>query len=177
MVFADESGSSLKTTVVKTWAPCAQTPTIETKLKWSSLSIIAGITSTGKVLQRTYEHAVKAVQVQEFLKHILHHVPGEVIVFFDRAAIHRAKSVQAFVAAEPRLSIEYLPAYAPECNPIEWLWAYTKRNVLGNASVRTLGELKQRWRVGFDRVRRKNLVPAFYAASVLPVGEVAPPCL
>jgi len=153
--------------VVKTWAPCGQTPTVETKLNWKSLSIIAGITNTGKVYQHTYEHSVKAVQVQEFLQHLLDHIPGEVIVFFDRAAIHRAKTVQAFVEAEPRLTIEYLPAYAPECNPIEWLWAYVKRNVLGNACVRTLGKLKQRWRVGFSRVRRKNLVPSFFAASAV----------
>nr|WP_217218469.1 IS630 family transposase [Deinococcus peraridilitoris] len=168
IVFADESGSSLKTTVVKTWAPCGQTPTVETKLNWKSLSIIAGLTNTGKVYQHTYEHSVKAMQVQEFLQHLLDHIPGNVIVFFDRPAIHRAKSVQAFVEAEPRLTVEYLPAYAPECNPIEWLWAYIKRNVLGNACIRTLGELKQRWRVGFGRIRRKNLVPPFYAASALP---------
>ena len=103
----------------------------------------------------------------EFLEHLLAHIPGNVIVVLDRAAIHRAKLVQAYIDTQSRLTVEYLPGYAPECNPVEWLWAYIKRHVLGNVCLRNIGELKLRWRLGFQRVRRKNLVPTFFAGSAL----------
>jgi len=50
--------------------------------------------------------------------------------------------VQAFVDRHERLSLVYLPPYAPELNPIELVWAYAQRNVLGNCYLRTVNELR-----------------------------------
>lgn len=57
-----------------------------------------------------------------FLEHVLRHVDGEVIVVVDRAMIHRSKAMQAFVHLHERLSLIYLPPYAPELNPIELIY-------------------------------------------------------
>ena len=85
----------------------------------------------------------------------------------DNAGIHKTKAVTAFVSGEVRLSLQYLPPYAPELNPIELLWAYIKRNVLGNFCARTLKELKARLRVGWQRVRYIRL-PARLLRGYLP---------
>lgn len=154
--------------MVKTWAPTGETPTIQSKLNWNSLSIIAGLSSAGHIVQRTCKHPVKALQVMEFFEHLLAHISGNVTVVLNRAAIHRAKLVQAYIDTQPCLSVKYLPGYTPECNPVEWLWAYIKRHVLGNVCLRNIGELKTRWRAGFQRVRRKQLVATFFAGSALP---------
>ncbi len=71
----------------------------------------------------------------------------------DHASIHKTKAVTAFVAGETRLSLSSLPPYKPALNPIERVWAYVKRNVLGNFCARTLKELKARLRIGWQRVR------------------------
>ncbi|PYE55473.1 transposase [Deinococcus yavapaiensis KR-236] len=114
------------------------------------------------MFQNTYPHAIRAVQVVAFLEHLLFFVPGPITVILDRAGIHRAKVVQAFVVAQPRLRVVYLPPYAPELNPVELLWAYVKRNVLANFVAKDLQDLKRRWTQGFALVRRRNLVPAFF---------------
>ncbi|ULH18360.1 transposase (plasmid) [Deinococcus sp. KNUC1210] len=145
-MFADECGSTLKTTVVKTWASTGETPTIQSKLNWQSVSIIAGLSSAGHLLQRTYEHSIKAPQVVEFLEHVLAHIPGDVIVVLDRAKVHRAKLVKASVDTQPRLTLEYLPGDAPECNLVAWFWASIKCHVLGNVCFRNIRELNMRWR-------------------------------
>ena len=56
-----------------------------------------------------------------FLKHLLRHIPGQVLVIWDGAPIHHGKAVQAFLAsgAARRLHLEPLPAYSPELNRIE----------------------------------------------------------
>nr|WP_256566049.1 transposase [Deinococcus sp. QL22] len=49
--------------------------------------------------------------------HLLRHLPGKMVVVLDNARIHRAKLVQTFVESHERLSLVYLPPYAPELNP------------------------------------------------------------
>jgi transposase len=64
--------------------------------------------------------------VVAFLEHLLREVPGRMVLIWDGAPIHRSQVIQEFLAngAAPRLHLERLPAYAPELNPGEGLWAY-----------------------------------------------------
>lgn len=160
-MFLDESGFSLKTTKVRTWGRCGQTPIIPTKLRWEHLSVIGAITTGGQFLHHTHRGAVRSAQVVEFLGHVLRHVAGEVVVVLDRAMIHRSKAVQAFVQQHERLSLVYLPPYAPELNPIELIWADLKRNVVGNFCALSVAALKKRLTVGWQRIRRRGLPLAF----------------
>ncbi len=172
LVFLDESGFSLKTTKVRTWGRCGQTPIIPTKLRWEHLSVSGAITTGGQFLHHTHRGAVRSPQVVDFLEHVLRHVAGEVVVILDRAMIHRSKAVQAFVQEHERLSLVYLPPYAPELNPIELIWADLKRNVVGNFCATSVEALKKRLTVGWQRIRRKGLPLAFirgtpFSASLL----------
>lgn len=92
---------------------------LEGKCKWDKLSIIGGITACGRVLQQTYEQAIKGPQVIEFCKHLLEHIHGEIIVVLDRAPIHRSKLVKDFLQSEEgrRLTVQYLPGYALSSSP------------------------------------------------------------
>jgi hypothetical protein len=57
--------------------------------------------------------------VVRFLRHLLRHLPGPLLVVWDGSPIHRARAVKAFLAtgAAGRLHLEQLPADAPELNP------------------------------------------------------------
>lgn len=158
LVFLDESGFSLKTMVTRTWSKRGRTPIVPTKLRWEHLSVIGTITSGGKFYQHTHAGAIRAPHVVTFLTHLLRQVPGEVVVVLDRAMIHRAKIVQELVARTSRLTLENLPPYAPELNPIEHVWAYVKRHVLGNFCAQNVAELKSGLRRAWSRVRRIGLV-------------------
>jgi len=59
-----------------------------------------------------------------FLEHLLRHLPGKLLVIWDGLPGHRSRLVKDFVAAQQgRLELERLTAYAPELNPVEYLWA------------------------------------------------------
>jgi putative transposase len=124
---------------------------------WHKLSTIGAITSKGQFLQHTQSGAIKTADVVTFLSHLLKHVSGEIVVVLDNAATHRAKAVSAFVASVDRLSLVFLPPYSPELGPIEKLWAYVKRTVLGNWCGKTTQELKVKFRSGWQRVRTIGL--------------------
>ena len=96
MVFLDESGFSLKTTKVRTWGRCGQTPIIPTKLRWEHLSVIGAITTDGQFLHHTHRGAVRSPGVVTFLEHVLRHVDGEVIVVLDLSLIHISEPTRPY---------------------------------------------------------------------------------
>ncbi|WP_205684195.1 IS630 family transposase [Deinococcus sp. LM3] len=165
LVYLDEVGFSLKGVLRRTWAKRGKTPVVRLPASWQKLSTIGAITSNGQFLQRTQTGAVKTGDVLAFLNHLLKHVTGELVVVLDNAAIHRAKAVSAFVETQDRLSLVYLPPYSPEFNPIEKVWAYVKRNVLGNFCARTTKELRTRLRAGWQRIRYIQLPQRLMAAT------------
>ena len=62
-------------------------------------------------------HNFQAIDVAEFLRALLRHLRGHVILLWDRGSIHRGPAIEAVCQAHPRLHLEEFPAYAPELNP------------------------------------------------------------
>jgi transposase len=107
--------------------------------------------------------------VLDFLGHLLRHVPGRLLIIWDRLPQHRARLVREFIAAqEGRLLTEYLPAYAPELNPVEYLWGYWKHHALPNFCPDDLTELGYFGRLALRRMRRRPaLVRSFWKQANL----------
>lgn len=108
-------------------------------------------------------------QVLVFVKHLLRHIRGRLILIWDNLNTHKARSVRELVAVHKiRLSMEYLPAYAPELNPDEWVWRHLKHVELANFAPYDLHELKTGLRLAVQRVRmRPKLMRSFLKASAL----------
>jgi putative transposase len=104
-----------------------------------------------------------------FLRHLLRHVRGRIILVWDNVKPHQSAAVRRCVQdCRQRLSVEYLPAYAPELNPDEWVWRYLKQVALANYAPRHLGELKVALREAVQRIRmRPELMRSFLQASDL----------
>ena len=99
---------------------------------WATLSVIAGITWWNFYFQLV-RGSVRSPQVVGFLTHLLRHLPGNVLVVWDRLAQHRSRLVRDFIAAQGGcLAVEWLPAYAPELNPAEYIWGYLKDHKIPN---------------------------------------------
>jgi site-specific recombinase XerD len=91
----------------------------------------------GKLYVHCQDCASNSADVAAFLPQVLREVPGHLVMLWDGAPMHRRHVIQAFLAngAAQRLHLERLPAYAPELNPGEGLWAQLKgverRNLSG----------------------------------------------
>jgi hypothetical protein len=85
------------------------------------LSVISGLTHTGRLLLQMQERPFCGPDIVRFLQHLLRHEPGKLLVIWDGAPIHRAQVVRDFLAqgAAARLHLEQLPGYAPDLNPDE----------------------------------------------------------
>jgi transposase len=142
---------------VRTSAPRGQTPILYVPLTRDHLAVISGITAHGQLLLRLQSSAFHGADIVRFLKHLLCHLSGKLLIIWDGAPIHRDKSVKAFLAGggAKRLSLEQLPGYAPDLNPDEGVWNYLKHVELSNVTCHNQNELRHELRLAIARLRRK----------------------
>ena len=94
------------------------------------------------------------------------------LVIWDGSPIHRRKEVTQFVAeaGARKLVVEALPAYAPDLNPVEWLWKHLKYVELRNRTCLDLEELHMEFHLAVGRVRqRRRLIRSFFEGAQLPL--------
>ena len=91
------------------------------------------------------------------------------LIVWDRLAAHRSGIVRNFVSGQgERLWVEYLPAYAPELNPVEYIWGYWKQHELPNVCAKDYWHLGETARRTLKRMRRRpRLITAFWQQAEL----------
>lgn len=147
IVFIDESGFLLIPPVRKTWAPRGQTPVIHHRYRHDRISAISALSISPKhrrfgLYFHFLEKNILGGDAAVFLRHVLRHLRGNVIVIWDNARIHRCQPVRDLCGRYPRLHLELLPPYAPELNPVEAAWSYAKGR-LANGRPDEKSELHQ----------------------------------
>jgi transposase len=135
---------------------------------WKLLSAMAGITWR-QFYFRLFPGAIRGPQVIEFLSHLLRHIPGQLLVIWDGLPAHRSRLVQGWAAGQRgRLELERLPAYAPELNPVEYIWGYWKQHELPNFCPKNFAELSYQARRALRRMRRRpSLIRSFWRQAQL----------
>jgi transposase len=103
------------------------------------------------------------------LRSLRRHVRSQVVLLWDGLPAHRSTETTGFLETQGAwLQVEPLPAYAPELNPVELMWANLSSRELANLCPDTVGELAHHVRRGVARIRRNaHLGLAFLGHSGL----------
>jgi putative transposase len=91
----------------------------------SGISITARRQRVGLYFQ-SHANNIRHDEVCAFLRYLLRHLRGPVIVIWDNASIHKGERIREICRQFPRLHLELLPPYAPQLNPDEAVWASAK---------------------------------------------------
>jgi len=141
-VFLDESGFLLAPLVRRSWAPCGQTPVLYQRGRHhKKVSAIAALCVSPERDQlrlyfRLYPgQEVDADRAIAFLKALDRELAANWCLVWDRLNAHRANKTRAYLDTAFHLDTCFLPAYAPELNPIEYLWGWLKMNPLANRAI------------------------------------------
>lgn len=144
----DEGGMLLTPLVRRSLAPRGETPILFHRGRHrQKVSLIAALTISprrqrlGLYFRALPDQYFNQHSVADFVRQLLRHVRGRVILIWDRWSGHRGEAIRALLAAHPRLRLEQLPAYAPELNPVEFLWSDLKWSKLANFAPHDIAEL------------------------------------
>ena len=159
----------------RTWAPKGQTPIIASAGSWKNMSLLATITCTSrarspKLFLKSNPGSVNASVVFKYLRDLKKHINGKrLLLFWDGLPAHRAKIVNAFLKENRMwLRVVRMPAYAPELNPPEYLWAAMKARDLVNLRPDGLSSCRRAIRRSSRRIKRRpDLLVGFLKASKL----------
>jgi putative transposase len=139
LVFIDESGLLMSPLVRRTWAPRGQTPVLHQRTRsHQKLSIIGALCvppsrDAVHLYFRLHTNAnINAPRTVAFLSQLDRQLAAPFVVVWDRLQAHRSATVRDFLLTHRHVRTVFLPPYAPELNPIEYLWGYLKMNPLAN---------------------------------------------
>jgi len=132
--------------------------------------LIAGA-SFWRIYFRFFNGTIKGPQLVEFLKALTATIRRKLLIIWDGLPAHRSRVVREYVESlDGHIALERLPGYAPELNPVEYLFGYAKQRELGNLCLETIAEVK---RYASRRIksmqRRPALIRAFCAQAELPI--------
>ena len=161
----DESGFSQRPSIVRTWAPQGCTPILRMAYSWKRLSAI-GVLAVAPDLSRVRTFLsfqpgnVDGPRVIAFLRSLRRHLRAPVLLVWDHLPAHVSALCRDWIASRRHwLEVEWLPPYAPELNPVEYLWGYLDRTDLANFAPDNLRQLEGQVRRGVRRVRRETDLP------------------
>jgi transposase len=170
LVFEDESGVSQHPVVRRTWAPRGETPILRhTGSHWKRLSVAGALAFRWdgrrcRFFFRTTSGTYTDRALVPFVRALKRHLRGRrVVLIWDGLGGHKSRYMTAYLRRQRAwLTVEPLPAYAPELNPLEQVWGNVKTGELANVCAPDLASLRRPLRCGFARIRQQpTLARAF----------------
>jgi transposase len=129
LLFGDEASFAQWGSLSYTWAPKGEQPEVPTSGKRKGYKVFGLIDYfSGRLFYKGHEGRFNAESSAAFLLDVLAQTRRHVVVIQDGARYHTSQAMSAFFKAhKARLTIEQLPSYSPDFNPIEHLWKKVKK--------------------------------------------------
>jgi transposase len=164
--FLDEAGVRSDQVLGRTWALRGQTPAVATSGRRQSVSAISAVNARGVFWYEIYTERLDATRFIERLRAFMRGRTIRVFLVLDRHPAHVAKAVAQYVQSlRGRLELHFLPGYAPELNPDEFVWNHLERQGVSKQPLRRNESLRSRVAADLAAIRsRPALVRSFFRA-------------
>lgn len=165
--YHDESTVQLCANVVKTYAPIGKTPTLplhDTK-GYQYVCVASSISPEGQMYYQIRNKGFKGEQIVAYLKALLQTTHRKIMLIWDNASWHKAAEVKEFLKTKEaeRLWLANTPAYSPELNPSELIWANLKFVQIPNTYAKNITQLTEIVKKGMTFIAQKaELVASFF---------------
>jgi transposase len=168
--FLDEAGFQSDPSLGRTYGLKGQTPVVQTSGQRQSLNVISAVNARGEFWAATYTGKLDAASFVVFLQNFVRRRTGKVFLVVDGHPAHKAKLVKNYVQSlQGRLELHFLPPYAPDLNPDEFVWSHMKTNGVSKKPLKENESLQERIEEDLDKIgHNRGLVRSFfYAESVV----------
>ena len=164
LLFLDEAGVHSDNHGGRTWGKKGKTPVVKVLGKKQAINAISAVGTRGEFWWDTYKGRFNGDLMVVMLKKLMHNRKKPVILVVDNHRVHTSKKVSDYVKTlNGRLVLEFLPSYAPECNPDELVWRQTKHHELNRRPLKTGESLEARVRTILEGIAKNpKLVQSFF---------------
>jgi len=138
LLFEDEARCAQWGALSDPWARRGRQPEVPTSGKRTGSKVFGAMEyCSGRLCSQGIEGRFNAESDQAFLKMIMAHTKATLFFIHDGAKYHPRQSTQQFVEAHrARITVEPLPSYSPDYNPLAYLWKQTKQRATHNQYFR-----------------------------------------
>ena len=165
--FGDETGIQNTSNYVKGYAPRGKTPVVQTESKHIKVNMLSAVSAKGKMRFLLHKDSINSEKLIDFMRRLIHDSSKKVFLVLDNLKAHHSKKVTEWVEKhKDEIEIFFLPPYAPEYNPDEYLNSDLKRGISKLPSPRTENELVHNVRSHMKSVQlRPDKVKGFFQVA------------
>lgn len=162
--FWDESGFRADAVQGRTWGVKGVTPVVSVPGQRQSISAASAVNSKGGFWFAVYSGGLNGEKFVELLRQMMKGRRRPVHLVLDGLPAHKARGVRDYVdSLKGKLTLHFLPGYAPDLNPDELVWSYTKRTGVARSPLRSGEKLVDRVHAQLADIKlRPDLVRSFF---------------
>jgi len=165
--FSDEAGFQSDPVLGRTYGLQGKTPVVTTSGQRQSLNVISAVNARGAFWAVTYTGKLNAESFVAFLQNFMASQTGKICLVVDGHPAHKANTVKRYIQSlQGRLELHFLPPYAPDLNPDEFVWSYMKNNGVSKKPLKHNESLQSRLDADLNGIRgNRHLVKSFFHAK------------
>lgn len=164
--FLDEVGVRSDSPLGRSYGLKGKTPVVKTSGQRQKINAISAVNAKGAFWYQVYSGMLTAVLFVVMLRGLMKGRKKPVMLVVDGLPVHKAKSVATYVqSTKGRLELHFLPPYAPDLNPDEFVWSHLKQNGTSKKPLRKNEALRQRVETDLAEIKQdRKLVRSFFKA-------------
>lgn len=165
--FLDEAGFSSEPALGRTYGLKGQTPVVATTGQRQKVNAISAVNARGAFWCQVYTGKLTAALFVSFLQAFLRGRSETVYLVVDGHPSHKANLVKEYVqSTQGRLELHFLPPYAPDLNPDEFVWQHVKTNGVSKKPLQRNESLQKRVEQDLHNMKgNRPLVRSFFQAK------------
>jgi transposase len=162
--FWDESGFRADAVQGRTWGVKGQTPVVSVPGQRQSISAASAVNSKGGFWFALYSGGLNGELFVSLLRQMMKGRRRPIHLVVDGLPAHKTRAVRDYVdSLKGKLTLHFLPGYAPDLNPDELVWSYAKRTGVARSPLRSGEKLADRVREQLSDIQaRPDLVRSFF---------------
>lgn len=162
--FWDESGFRADAVHGKTWGVRGRTPVVQRPGQRQAISAASAVNAKGAFWFCTYVGALNAELCVVLLRKMMRYRRRPVHLVLDGLPAHKKACVRKYVeSTNGKLTLHFLPGYAPDLNPDELVWSHVKRTGVARRPLQKGEKLEQKINEQLSEIQnRPDLVRSFF---------------
>jgi transposase len=154
--WGDETGCQNESNYIKGYAPRGKTPVLPVGNEKIKVNMISSITNQGKLRFMFYREKMNGKMLIKFMRRLIKDSSRKIFLILDNLKPHHSIVVQEWLREhKEQIEVFYLPSYAPQYNPDEYLNGNLKREMAERGYSKNEDEIESKAR-GIMKTFQRN---------------------